>query len=83
MLSIVRMVWLDSWQTRYGVSFRKINKKYKLSAAERMARLGIHWRDSIRVRKHLKDPPYQAWDQSPVLEDCLEGEEVAVGFPPY
>ena len=48
-----RKHWLRRWAKRYNVSFRAVNKKFKLSNAERVKRLGAFWRDVIRVRMGL------------------------------
>ena len=48
-----RRRWLTSWAKQYNVSFRVVNKKYKLSNDERTIRLGQLWRDIIRVQQGL------------------------------
>ena len=68
-----RRRWLDTWAESRGISFRAPNKKMKLSREEWIKRIGMYWRDSIRVRYHLGDPPFVAWDETPFFADCLEG----------
>ena len=75
-----RRTWLARWAKRFNVSFRKVNKKYKLRPEECERRLGIQWRDMIRIRRGLSEKgnvPIQSWDQTPLWE-ALEGEETAV-----
>ena len=59
-----RREWLDRWCARFAVSFRKRNRKYTLTAAQRKARLGKFWRDAVRVQKHLFCPPFHPWDEN-------------------
>jgi hypothetical protein len=50
--------WLSRWRKKYGVSFRTVNLRYKISSAKRDARLRICWCNVIRLR---------------VLHQCLFG----------
>lgn len=58
--------WLYRWKKRYGVSFRKPNRRYKLSRRGLLLRLKIFWTNNIRVRyfalKMLKIDPGQHSD---------------------
>ena len=74
--------WLTRWPKQFRVSFRKGNKKYKLSAEERKKCLCIFWHDGIGIRRRLApvngNVPIHACNQTPLWEDCLEGLEAAV-----
>lgn len=38
------------WRAKYGVTYRTVNLRYKISAAKRKARLGVFWSNCLRVR---------------------------------
>lgn len=42
--------WLNRWRTTYGVSFRKPNRRYKMSRKGILQRLEIFWLNNVRVR---------------------------------
>ena len=42
--------WLLRWRRQYGVSFRKPNRRYKISRTGLLRRLLIFWMNNIRVR---------------------------------
>lgn len=43
-------MWLTRWRRKYGVAFRAVNLRYKVSAAKRDARIRILWCNVIRLR---------------------------------
>ena len=46
----VNSCWIFRWAARYGVSFRKPNRRFKLSRRGLLVRLRILWLNNIRVR---------------------------------
>ena len=73
-----RRRWLDMWAKSKGISFRVLDKKFKLSRDDWLKRLGMYWRDCIRVRYQLGDPPFVGWDETPFFADSLDDLETAV-----
>ena len=72
---------LKNWARRYNASFRKVAKKFKLSATERAKRLVVFWKSCIVARRGLAPcgtVPFTNYEETPVWHDMLEGEEVAV-----
>ena len=62
--------WFAGWESEYGVSMRKPNRKYKVPKAVMAERLEIGWCNVARVRAlcleaHGYDPELENWDQSP------------------
>ena len=43
-------VWVQRWRKKYGVTWRTVNLRYKVSAAKRKSRLRILWANTIRLR---------------------------------
>ena len=73
-----RRQWLTRWAKRHMVSFRKTNRHFKLDAITRTQRLGVFWRDAIRIRRALgEDICFQNWDETPLYYDELRLEETA------
>jgi len=42
--------WLHRWREKYGISFRQVNLRYKISAAKRDLRLRVCWCNALRLR---------------------------------
>ena len=43
-------VWVRRWRASFGISFRTVNLRYKVSAAKRDSRLRINWCNTLRLR---------------------------------
>ena len=52
--------WVDRWRRAYGVTFRTVNLRYKISHSKRVHRLRIFWSNVLRVR---------------LLHECLFGRD--------
>ena len=50
----ITRAWLAGWKRQYRVSFRKPNRRYKLSRRGCKLRLEIFWMNNIRVRHFAK-----------------------------
>ena len=59
-LPVLNPVWVQRWRRAYGVTFRTVNLRYKISASKRMLRLRIFWSNVLRVR---------------LLHECLHGRD--------
>ena len=62
--------WFHNWESEYGLSMRKPNRKYKVPKAVMAERLEVGWCNVARVRAlclatHGYDPEIENWDQSP------------------
>ena len=42
--------WVDRWRRAYGVTFRTVNLRYKISHSKRILRLRVFWSNVLRVR---------------------------------
>ena len=42
--------WVSRWRRFYGVSYRTVNLRYKISQTKRLARLKVFWSNIMRVR---------------------------------
>ena len=47
---VLTRVWLSRWKFEHGVSFRKPNKRYKVSYAGLLLRLDILWSSNVCIR---------------------------------
>ena len=52
--------WVQRWRQAYGVTYRTVNLRYKLSRSKRDARLKVFWSNVLRVR---------------LLHECLYGKD--------
>jgi len=52
--------WVQRWRRAYGVTFRTVNLRYKISHSKRMLRLRICWSNVLRLR---------------LLHECLYGRD--------
>ena len=62
--------WFHNWESEYGLSMRKPNRKYKVPKAVMAERLEVGWCNVARVRALCLatlgyDPEIENWDQSP------------------
>ena len=51
---------MQRWRRAYGVTYRTVNLRYKLSRSKRMLRLRVFWSNILRVR---------------LLHECLYGKD--------
>ena len=42
--------WVQRWRKAYGVTFRTVNLRYKISQSKRLHRLRVFWSNVLRVR---------------------------------
>ena len=59
-LPSITPVWVQRWRQAYGVTYRTVNLRYKLSRSKRMLRLRVFWSNILRVR---------------LLHECLYGKD--------
>ena len=59
-LPSINHVWVQRWRRAYGVTYRTVNLRYKLSRSKRMLRLRVFWSNILRVR---------------LLHECLYGKD--------
>ena len=59
-LPSISPVWVQRWRRAYGVTYRTVNLRYKLSRSKRMLRLRVFWSNILRVR---------------LLHECLYGKD--------
>jgi len=52
--------WVQRWRRAYGVTFRTVNLRYKISNSKRMLRLRVFWSNVLRLR---------------LLHECLYGRD--------
>ena len=60
MLPVLSPDWAGRWRKAYGVTFRTVNIRYKLSQSKRLHRLRIFWSNVLRMR---------------LLHECLYGRD--------
>ena len=64
--------WLRRWRRRFGVSYRSVNLRYKISKAKRAARIRVFWSNCMGLcilREHLFGPGklrFIGFDQKPM-----------------
>ena len=59
-LPAITPCWVQRWRRAYGVTFRTVNLRYKISQSKRLLRLRVFWSNSLRVR---------------LLHECLFGRD--------
>ena len=59
-LPVITPGWVDRWRRAYGVTFRTVNLRYKISHSKRLLRLRVFWSNILRVR---------------LLHECLFGRD--------
>jgi len=59
-LPAITRCWVQRWRRAYGVTFRTVNLRYKISHSKRMLRLRICWSNVLRLR---------------LLHECLYGSD--------
>ena len=59
-LPAINPVWVQRWRSAYGVTYRTVNLRYKISHTKRMLRLRVFWSNVMRVR---------------LLHECLYGKD--------
>ena len=59
-LPAITNCWVQRWRRAYGVTFRAVNLRYKISHSKRMLRLRVYWSNVLRVR---------------LLHECLFGRD--------
>ena len=59
-LPAITRQWVQRWRKAYGVTFRTVNLRYKISHSKRMLRLRIFWSNVLRLR---------------LLHECLYGRD--------
>ena len=59
-LPAINHCWVHRWRRAYGVTFRTVNLRYKISQSKRLLRLRVFWSNILRVR---------------LLHECLFGRD--------
>ena len=49
-LPAINTCWVHRWRRAYGVTYRTVNLRYKLSHSKRLLRLRVFWSNILRVR---------------------------------
>ena len=67
-LPTISRKWVDKWRRYYGVSWRTINVRYKISRKKLLSRLRTFWCNVIRVRYLCQlltgtEPTFVGYDQ--------------------